>query len=58
LPREVLDELRCRIKRAWYLGQFAAPAATEAGERVLADLYAVELEGDAMPPLKSKKQPG
>lgn len=54
----MLDELRCRIKRAWYLGQFAAPAATEAGERVLADLYAVELEGDAMPPLKSKKQPG
>jgi 8-oxo-dGTP diphosphatase len=51
LAREVREELGCRIKpaSARYLGRFAAPAANEAGERVLAHLYAAELEGDVMP---------
>jgi 8-oxo-dGTP diphosphatase len=51
LAREVLEELGCRIKPATarFLGQFAAPAANEAGQHVLADLYAVELEGEVTP---------
>jgi 8-oxo-dGTP diphosphatase len=50
LAREVLEELGPqKLASARYLGRFAAPAANEASERVLADLYAVELEGDVMP---------
>jgi len=51
LAREVLEELGCRIKPASprFLGQFTAAAANEAGQCVLADLYAVELEGDVTP---------
>jgi 8-oxo-dGTP diphosphatase len=36
-------------KARHFLGQFAAPAANEVGQRVLADLYSVELEGDVTP---------
>jgi 8-oxo-dGTP diphosphatase len=51
LAREVLEELGCRIKpaSARYLGQFGAPAANEPREKVLADLYAVEIDGVVMP---------
>jgi 8-oxo-dGTP diphosphatase len=47
----VLEELNCRIKPASvrHLGGFAAPAANEVGERVLLDLYVVELEGVVTP---------
>jgi hypothetical protein len=39
--------MRCRPLP--FLGQFAAPAANAAGACVLADLYAVEREGDVVP---------
>jgi 8-oxo-dGTP diphosphatase len=49
LAREVQEELQCgtRQETARFLGRFAAPAANEAGATVVADLYAVEVDGDA-----------
>jgi 8-oxo-dGTP diphosphatase len=51
LAREVIEELGCRIRpqTARFLGQFAAPAANEAGKTVLADLFAVAIDGDVIP---------
>jgi len=51
LAREVIEELGCRIRpqTARFLGQFAAPAAHEAGKTVLADLFAVAIDGDVIP---------
>jgi 8-oxo-dGTP diphosphatase len=47
----VLEELGCRIRPATArcLGRFAAPAAHEPGKNVLADLFAVAIDGDVMP---------
>ena len=49
LAREVQEELDCRVRPATarFLGRFAAPAANEAGRRVIADLYEVEVDGNA-----------
>lgn len=60
LAREVFEELGCRIRpqTARLLGQFVAPAANEAGKTVLADLFAVAIDGDAIPAPKSKKWSG
>jgi 8-oxo-dGTP diphosphatase len=51
LAREVFEELGCRIQPAStrFLGQFAAPAANEAGQNVLADLFAVAIDGTVAP---------
>ena len=51
LAREVIEELGCRIRpqTARFLGQFVAPAANEAGKTVLAELFAVAIDGDAIP---------
>jgi 8-oxo-dGTP pyrophosphatase MutT (NUDIX family) len=49
LAREVREELACGVRpgSSRFLGRFAAAAANEAGETVLADLYAVEVDGNA-----------
>jgi 8-oxo-dGTP diphosphatase len=49
LAREVQEELSCSLRTATarFLGQFTAPAANEAGENVVADLFEVEVDGDA-----------
>ena len=49
LAREVREELGCSIRMATArcLGQFSAPAANEAGATVIADLYEIELDGEA-----------
>ena len=51
LAREVCEELGCRIRPATarFLGRFAAAAANEAGQNVLADLFAVAVDGDVRP---------
>jgi 8-oxo-dGTP diphosphatase len=49
LAREVQEELHSSIRpeSARFLGRFAAAAANEAGATVDADLYAVEVDGEA-----------
>lgn len=49
LAREVQEELGCsvRLPTARFLGRFTAAAANEVGETVVADLYEVEVDGDA-----------
>jgi 8-oxo-dGTP diphosphatase len=51
LSRELREELGCGIvsNSASPLGRFRAPAANEAGREVVADLWAVELEGTPAP---------
>jgi 8-oxo-dGTP diphosphatase len=51
LARAAFEELGCRIRpqTARFLGQFAAPAANEAGKTVLADPFAVAIDGDVIP---------
>ena len=49
LAREVKEELGCNLQPATarFLGEFTAPAANEVGASVIADLYEVEVDGDA-----------
>jgi 8-oxo-dGTP diphosphatase len=49
LARELGEEIGCRMDRgsAVGLGRFRAPAANEADRDVIADLYAVSIEGEA-----------
>jgi 8-oxo-dGTP diphosphatase len=49
LAREVREELHCSVRpgTARFLGRFAASAANEVGATVVAELYAVEVDGDA-----------
>ena len=49
LTREVREELGCNLQPATarFLGEFTAPAANEVGASVIADLYEVEVDGDA-----------
>jgi 8-oxo-dGTP diphosphatase len=51
LSRELHEELGCCIRPATarFLGQFTAAAANEVGGTVVADLYAVALDGDVRP---------
>ena len=51
LARELKEELGCglRFPSARYLGEFAAPAANEAGQVVVAKLYNVAVDGTVTP---------
>ena len=50
LIREVGEELGCAvIGEPGWIGSFSAPAANEPGHRVNADIFTVELDGEARP---------
>ena len=51
LSRELQEEIGCRVRPATarFLGQFVAPAANEIGATVIADLYAVAIDGEVTP---------
>ncbi len=51
LSRELQEEIGCSVRpaTAQFLGQFVAPAANEIGATVVAELYAVAIDGEVAP---------
>lgn len=51
LSRELQEEIGCSVRPATarFMGQFVAPAANEIGATVVAELYAVAIDGEVAP---------